>query len=84
MSVRTKVLGLVDVILRVPPLFVIDGLLKISMGLPTAEVDSNPINMTTSQIQNAIEDDQEFYRILSLTTLKFIACLLGEYFCGLW
>lgn len=34
MSVRTKVLGLVDVIMRVPPLLVIDEILKISMGLP--------------------------------------------------
>lgn len=31
---RTKVLGLVDVIMRVPPLLVIDEILKISMGLP--------------------------------------------------
>lgn len=36
MSMRTKVLGMVDVIMRVPPLFVIDEILKISMGLPTA------------------------------------------------
>lgn len=36
MSMRTKVLGMVDVMMRVPPLFVIDEILKISMGLPTA------------------------------------------------
>ncbi|XP_036322757.1 protein TRC8 homolog isoform X2 [Rhagoletis pomonella] len=35
MSVRTKVLGLVDVMMRVPPILVIDEVLKISMGLPT-------------------------------------------------
>ncbi|KAH8271271.1 hypothetical protein KR018_005487 [Drosophila ironensis] len=35
MSVRTKVLGLVDVIMRVPPVMVIDEMLKLGMGLPT-------------------------------------------------
>ncbi|ALC46180.1 Trc8 [Drosophila busckii] len=35
MSVRTQVLGLVDVMMRVPPIMVIDEILKISMGLPT-------------------------------------------------
>ncbi|XP_016952650.1 protein TRC8 homolog isoform X2 [Drosophila biarmipes] len=35
MSVRTKVLGLVDVMMRVPPIMVIDEILKIGMGLPT-------------------------------------------------
>ncbi|XP_017023789.1 protein TRC8 homolog isoform X1 [Drosophila kikkawai] len=35
MSMRTKVLGLVDVIMRVPPVMVIDEILKIGMGLPT-------------------------------------------------
>lgn len=35
MSMRTRVLGMVDVIMRVPPLFVIDEILKISMGLPS-------------------------------------------------
>ncbi|KAH8355908.1 hypothetical protein KR200_001862 [Drosophila serrata] len=35
MSMRTKVLGLVDVMMRVPPVMVIDEILKIGMGLPT-------------------------------------------------
>ncbi|KRK04192.1 protein TRC8 homolog isoform X1 [Drosophila yakuba] len=35
MSVRTKVLGLVDVMMRVPPVMVIDEVLKIDMGLHT-------------------------------------------------
>lgn len=34
MSVRTKMLGFVDVILRVPPIFIIDEILKIGMGIP--------------------------------------------------
>lgn len=39
--VRTKVLGLVDVIMRVPSLFIIDEILKIGMGLPTSTTSSS-------------------------------------------
>ncbi|XP_037807894.1 protein TRC8 homolog isoform X2 [Lucilia sericata] len=35
MSIRTKVLGMVDVMMRVPPILVIDEILKIGMGLPS-------------------------------------------------
>ncbi|EDV92687.1 GH18695 [Drosophila grimshawi] len=35
MSIRTQVLGFVDVMMRVPPIIVIDEILKIGMGLPT-------------------------------------------------
>ncbi|XP_055376185.1 protein TRC8 homolog isoform X2 [Condylostylus longicornis] len=47
MSVRTKVLGLVDVIMRVPPLLVIDEILKISMGLPLGTTSTS--SSTTSE-----------------------------------
>ena len=33
MSLRSRVLGIVEVLLRVPPLFVIDEILKIGLGL---------------------------------------------------
>jgi E3 ubiquitin-protein ligase RNF139 len=33
MSWRTKMLGLVDVFMRVPPLFILDEILKINLGL---------------------------------------------------
>ncbi|EDX14852.1 GD17744 [Drosophila simulans] len=33
MSVRTKVLGLVDVMMRVPPVMVMDEILKMEMGM---------------------------------------------------
>lgn len=35
MSIRTKVLGMVDVMMRVPPILVIDEILKIGMGIPS-------------------------------------------------
>lgn len=133
MSVRTKMLGFVDVILRVPPIFIIDEILKISMGLPfTTQNDStlldnsqipiietatsvsagdsadnilfngNNNNTITSSnfsssnssleqflntssaelfgdaISAAAADDTEFYKLISLTSLKFLSCLLGK------
>lgn len=136
MSVRTKMLGFVDVILRVPPIFIIDEILKISMGLPFAtQNDSSILENSNSQIttisgssagdsmlyndnssSNTISssnfssnsssssleqflntselfgdamsaaansaataaDDTEFYKIVSLTSLKFLSCLLGK------
>lgn len=114
--VRTKVLGLVDVIMRVPSLFIIDEILKISMGLPnsssppptqsaaTAAVTSSEslvnltVNATVSAATNmldaaaaaaataggigspedSLKDDIEFYKFISLTTLKFLLCLFGK------
>lgn len=42
MSFRTKLLALVDVLLRVPPLFIMDELLRIGLGVP--QDDSNHYN----------------------------------------
>ncbi|XP_053698928.1 protein TRC8 homolog isoform X2 [Sabethes cyaneus] len=115
--VRTKVLGLVDVIMRVPSLFIIDEILKISMGLPntsssvsngtagtvtdpssSAVVSESLVNMTinaTMKVATAaasdmlgattgigpdhssIKDNIEFYKFVSLTTLKFLLCFFG-------
>lgn len=111
--VRTKVLGLVDVIMRVPSLFIIDEILKISMGLPnsssppptqsaaTAAVTSSEslVNLTVNASvsvatnmldaaaaaaggigspEDSLKDDIEFYKFISLTTLKFLLCLFGK------
>ncbi|XP_022226186.2 protein TRC8 homolog isoform X2 [Drosophila obscura] len=54
MSMRTKVLGLVDVMMRVPPVLVIDEILKIGMGLPTRFYPD------TSQPQSPVEEDVGF------------------------
>lgn len=97
MSVRTKVLGLVDVIMRVPPLFIIDEILKISMGIPNANnTNSGPVSVASELLtesnlssidriiknstENPFNDEIDFYKVLSLTTLKFIVCLFGEFF----
>lgn len=95
MSVRTKVLGLVDVIMRVPPLFIIDEILKISMGIPAQtnlgssttgsellkELNLSSIDQIVKNVtENPFNDEIDFYKVLSLTTLKFIVCLFGEFF----
>ncbi|XP_037945800.1 protein TRC8 homolog isoform X2 [Teleopsis dalmanni] len=66
MSIRTKVLGLVDVMMRVPPILIIDEILKIGMGLPTrfypgynmTSVDgtnsSNVINVESSTFSSSV------------------------------
>lgn len=127
MSVRTKMLGFVDVILRVPPIFIIDEILKISMGLPfnthndstlldssqisiidtttaSSSADNSLINNNTISSSNfnnsnsslgqflntttdtlfddaisaVAADDTEIYKLISLTSLKFLSCLLGK------
>uniref|UniRef100_T1PA16 TRC8 n=1 Tax=Musca domestica TaxID=7370 RepID=T1PA16_MUSDO len=41
MSIRTKVLGMVDVIMRVPPILIIDEILRIDMGLSSSGSSSS-------------------------------------------
>lgn len=83
MSVRTKVLGLVDVIMRVPPLFVIDEILKIGMGLPNSfsimDIENATISGTNNDSDsNLLYNSSEIQHILSITTLKFLICVLGK------
>lgn len=58
MSVRTKVLGLVDVIMRVPPLFIIDEILKISMGLPSTTTHNSILDSSSDLDLLTINDTQ--------------------------
>lgn len=37
-SVRERLLGFADVVMRVPPLFIIDELLRIGLGLPNDNI----------------------------------------------
>lgn len=92
MSVRTKVLGFVDVLMRVPPLFLIDEILKISLSFSnTFEQHQNSNSLvkngsaenggapTIAEGFNTVSDeDPDFYKFLSVTTIKFIICLIGK------
>ncbi|XP_059607512.1 protein TRC8 homolog [Phlebotomus argentipes] len=77
MSVRTKVLGLIDVLMRVPPLFVIDEILKIQMGLSSPVESAENYTVQNEDIQKPLDEDIEFYKVISITTIKFLMCLLG-------
>ena len=77
MSVRTKVLGLVDVLMRVPSLFVIDEILKISMGF-SSSMHQGVANITEAIINETDPLPIEYYKTLSLSTLKIFTCLLGK------
>ncbi|XP_030564269.1 protein TRC8 homolog isoform X2 [Drosophila novamexicana] len=48
MSIRTQVLGLVDVMMRVPPIMVIDEILKIGMGVPSQLSSGKGYTMETA------------------------------------
>lgn len=86
MSLRSKALALVEVLLRVPPLFVVDEFLKISLGLPvsTGEEVSVLSSVTVDHVDINDSDtnyyDANFYNAFFLTLLKFFVCCLGTYF----
>ncbi|GBP37740.1 hypothetical protein EVAR_29941_1 [Eumeta japonica] len=82
MSLRSKALALVEVLLRVPPLFVVDEFLKLSLGLPVTgneEVSLLP-NITADSLET--DDvhyyDTNFYNAFVLTVLKILMCCLAE------
>ena len=89
--VRTKVLGLVDVIMRVPSLFIIDEILKIGMGVPIGQpagqpANSSAINLDSPPVAAMLPDDDrgmqdsiEVYKFVSLAVLKFLICLFGKW-----
>ncbi|XP_075235024.1 TRC8 ring finger protein [Lycorma delicatula] len=88
---RRKVLRLVDVILRVPPLFIIDELLRTRFGLPQVETNST-LSVLEEIVLNNQEDffrrkfiftdtdyqfDSHFYRIFFIKVSKFVVSFLG-------
>ncbi|XP_026745875.1 protein TRC8 homolog isoform X1 [Trichoplusia ni] len=83
MSLRSKALALVEVLLRVPPLFVVDEFLKISLGLPVSSGEEVSVlsNVTVDHVDFADADvnyyDANFYNAFFFTLLKFLVCCLG-------
>jgi E3 ubiquitin-protein ligase RNF139 len=94
MSFRTKLLGFVYVILRVPPLFIIDELLRIGLGLPQGdnnysnssfEVDDAGASVIEEELTSTIPDypdvvqyDDQFYKVFLITLFNFILSCLGK------
>lgn len=86
MSLPNKLLRIVDVLLRVPPLFIIDELLRIGLGLP--QYDSAKETLAESegtqaaygfQVDSLTNFDSQFYKFLLITFMKFIISLLGKF-----
>lgn len=86
MSLRSRALALVEVLLRVPPLFVVDEFLKISLGLPVSGGDEVSIlsNVTLDHVDVSDSDgnyyDANFYNAFVFTLMKFLVCCLGKHF----
>ncbi|XP_026754131.1 protein TRC8 homolog [Galleria mellonella] len=83
MSLRSKALALVEVLLRVPPLFVVDEFLKISLGLPVSSGEDMSLLINVTVDHGDIFDtdanyyDANFYNALLFTLFKFLVCCLG-------
>ncbi|CAB3260919.1 unnamed protein product [Arctia plantaginis] len=83
MSLRSKALALVEVLLRVPPLFVVDEFLKISLGLPVSSGEEVAIlsNITVDHVDITDSEanyyDANFYNAFFFTLLKFFVCCIG-------
>lgn len=90
MSLRTKVLGLVEVVLRVPPLFVIDEILKTGFGISQTEefdLSSDRYKSTVEYVggeehdlnyTSSIRHDPVFYTILIVSLGRLALCCAGN------
>lgn len=73
--------------MRIPPLFLLDEILKLNMSLPPSENSENnsnffieALNETTDNLTNTTTEEQSsinFY-ILAITALKCLCCLIGK------
>lgn len=93
---REKFLTFADVIIRVPPLFIIDELLKMGLGMPNDNVvlDSTESGFKISKVSDSVVDsvtpnslmidpfdfDHLVYKIYFIIVLKSLCCCLGKIF----
>ncbi|XP_030751278.1 protein TRC8 homolog [Sitophilus oryzae] len=91
MSLRAKVLGVVEVLLRVPPLFVIDEILKIGFGLSeyyqdlsdsspdySESLDGNyKVDETFSNITTFISLDPKVSKYIFLSVIRLLLAAVG-------
>lgn len=87
MSFRTKILSFVEVILRVPPLFLIDEILKVGIGFTDFHEHDLTDLEQINQMQNAVYKsnytdfigyDPTFYKYLLLTITRLTLSTLGK------
>uniref|UniRef100_A0A1B6FRI9 RING-type domain-containing protein n=1 Tax=Cuerna arida TaxID=1464854 RepID=A0A1B6FRI9_9HEMI len=99
MSFRSKVLSLVDVILRVPPLFIIDELLRIGLGLSQSDESSTKetlggvetgefFPMDNGSVSAETYDSDIGSKFLFITFVKvifsFLGCVAATFVFMLW
>ncbi|CAH0554717.1 unnamed protein product [Brassicogethes aeneus] len=87
MSFRSRVLSLVEVVLRVPPLFVIDEILKIGLGLTELsehDLSSSLINENEEKPQieilynyTSVPDDPAIYRFIIVALVRLLFSAIG-------
>lgn len=90
MSIRAKFLGFVDVIMRIPPLFLLDEILKMSLFDSTSQQINNLVAVASEQLNETIINNStasnltevasvslDFYG-LSLTLFKCLVFLIGK------
>jgi hypothetical protein len=85
MSIRAKFLGFVDVIMRIPPLFLLDEILKMNLfeGSPShfntlvAELNDTISNNITSNMTDTASGSLDIYG-LSVTLFRFMVFLIGK------
>lgn len=87
MDYRSKVFGLVEVVLRVPPLFVIDEILKIGLGgfNGLAEYDLSDIGGKFENTGNGFNNvtsygeqyDPVMYKVILMSIIRLLVSTLG-------
>lgn len=85
MSIRAKFLGFVDVIMRIPPLFLLDEILKMNLfeSSPShfnnlvAELNDTITSNLTSNLTETASTSLDFYG-LSVTLFKCFVFLIGK------
>jgi hypothetical protein len=86
MSLRAKFLGFVDVIMRIPPLFLLDEILKMNLFEQSsqshfnnlvAELNDTINNNSTSNLTDAAGSSFDFYG-LTITLLRCLVFLIGK------
>jgi len=88
MSLGTRLESVLNVVLRVPPLFVIDEILR-SLAYPTLLTQTTETNHsdgdgTTYQTGGVPSDTAQLHKVIIMLTIKTFFCMFGKsYACSL-
>jgi hypothetical protein len=83
MSLRAKFLGFVDVIMRIPPLFLLDEILKMNLFEQSSQSHFNNLvadtinSNSTSNLTDAAGSNFDFYG-LTITLFRCLVFLIGK------